>query len=201
MHKKITSTYWYRLSWRALGGRSNDSHADLHEIQQIAVFLQSVKSETKLTIFQNWGYFYCNNKELAYTLSEFTGVHHNNTIKEILVNRPRNTVQLNESEYCYRTYFRNRKVSEDKKYQISEFLKLQPEIAMSPSLTKWCNTTIRRWSSFYTERHYFIDHTDLGIILMLQIIDPTVIRKTVDITVVNNRETNNGKNKRRSSSN
>ena len=89
-------------------------------------------------------------------------------------------------------YFRDQRVSDEKKHQISKFLKSQPEIAMSPTLTKWCDGSIRRWRSFYTERHYFIDHSELGVILMLQMIDPTVIRKTVGIAVVNNRETDNG---------
>ena len=193
MKRKIASKYWQRLSWRYPGGKfSTETPDNVQQIQQVAEFLGSVKAETKLTIYQNWGYFYCNNTATAHTLSEFAGIHHNNIIKEISIDRARNTILLKKSDYCYRTYFRDQRVSDEKKHQISKFLKSQPEIAMSPTLTKWCDGSIRRWRSFYTERHYFIDHSELGVILMLQMIDPTVIRKTVGIAVVNNRETDNG---------
>jgi hypothetical protein len=199
MKIKIIDTFRKRECWRVAWGRTGQSNDSIQQLQQVAEFLRSAKSCSKLTIFQDQGYFYCNDTALAYTLSKFTGVTHLGKIKEILVNRPRDTIQLTESDHSHRTYFREQKISGEKKLRILEFLKLQPGIAMSPALKQWFRNSVGWWS-FRIQRHHFIDHNNCGSMLMLQIISPRLIRKTVGITVVNNRETNNGKDKRRSAS-
>jgi hypothetical protein len=62
----------------------------------------------------------------------------------------------------------------------------QQSIRLSPSLKNWCTQTPVYHMQWYTERFYFIDHNDSGPLIMLQLIDHGLVRKTMSIMVVNN---------------
>ena len=61
-------------------------------------------------------------------------------------------------------------------------LKNQPDIKIGRGLNHWLKYKISDWS----RRHYYFDHNDPKIELMLQLICPGIIRTTMPIIEVNN---------------
>jgi len=69
-------------------------------------------------------------------------------------------------------------VTEPQKRSISNLLKKQEGIRLSPGLKDWTlHTNWRGW----TESYYFVDHTDTGWMTMLSLVYPGLIKNTIQI--------------------
>lgn len=87
------------------------------------------------------------------------------------------TLILKNPRYQYRTYLREIRLEPHVADSLQRFLKNQQSVRLSPSLQWWIDQGYYRALSYY-----FIDHDDPGVLTMLSMIDPRLIRKTVEIT-------------------
>jgi len=143
--------------------------------------LWPVRDQVKIIFSGDWGYIYSNDKDLLIQINNLhyvTGYY----IKEAVISKPKNTVVLKSSAYRFRSYFAYKKYDEDKKARILDYLKNQPDIKIGKGLKHWLKYKISDWS----RRHYYFDHNDPKIELMLQLMFPDIIRITMPIIEVNN---------------
>jgi hypothetical protein len=143
--------------------------------------LWPVRNQVKIMFSGDWGYIYSNDRDLLIKIDELpyvTGYY----IKEAVVSRTKNTVVLKSSAYQFRSYFAYKKYDEDKKARIQDYLKNQPDVKIGRGLNHWLKYKISDWS----RRHYYFDHNDPKIELMLQLMFPDIIRTTMPIIEVNN---------------
>lgn len=143
--------------------------------------LWPIRKQIKIMFSGDWGYIYSNDKDHLVQINNLhyvTGYY----IKEAVVSRTKDTVALKSSAYRFRSYFAYKKYDEDKKARILDYLKNQPDVKISRGLKHWLKYKISDWS----RRHYYFDHNDAKIELMLRLIFPDLVRITMPIIEVNN---------------
>lgn len=97
--------------------------------------------------------------------------------KEVCIDRPRDTVKLRNPKHKYRSYFARARISEQEKTAIAQFLNNNlSTLRLSPCLNAWLRRPFK-----FTEPYYFIDHDDDAWIVMLSLIRPGLIKKTIGI--------------------
>lgn len=128
---------------------------------------------------------YTNRRRLADRLVRLgnDGVHMH-LVRQAVLTRPAGVVQLRESKYAYRTYFRERKYTKDQRDMLANFLhSRQDTLRVSPALDEWVNGTfvgyIRNLS--YSRSYYFVDHDHPNEGTMLSLVLPGIVRKTMPI--------------------
>ena len=130
----------------------------------------------KLTVTRNNGYLYTNSLDaietvsnLEYTLSQ--------EIRQVDL-APAGTMKLKNPQYAYRTYFKNQRLRQEDKERLAEFLKTQAEVRTGPGF----NDFLENWTNYcYVQQNHFVDHNDLGVITMLQLVCPIKIKKTLEL--------------------
>ena len=128
---------------------------------------------------------YTNRRQLADRLVRLgnDGVHMH-LVRQAVLTRPANVVQLQESKYAYRTYLRERKYTKDQRDMLANFLHSRRDtLRVSPALDEWANSTfvgyIRNLS--YSRSYYFVDHDHPNEGTMLSLVLPGIVRKTMPI--------------------
>jgi hypothetical protein len=128
---------------------------------------------------------YTNRRRLADRLVRLgnDGVHMH-LVRQAVLTRPANVVQLQESKYAYRTYLRERKYTKDQKDMLANFLHSRRDtLRVSPALDEWTNGTfvgyVRNLS--YSRSYYFVDHDHPNEGTMLSLVLPGIVRKTMPI--------------------
>jgi len=153
----------------------------LDDLIDLLGHLWPVRNQVKIMFSGDWGYIYSNDRDLLIKIDNLlyvTGYY----IKEAVVSRTKNTIELKSSAYRFRSYFAYKKYDEDKKARIQDYLKNQPDVKIGRGLNQWLKYKISDWS----RRHYYFDHNDPKIELMLQLMFPDIIRITMPIIEVNN---------------
>ncbi len=167
----------------------------------LAGFLKTHEKSIKLVISSNVGYLYTNQFELIEHLivAVPTLTYRSPMVQQARVDVPAGCISLQNSQYQYRSYFNGRRLLPEKRQQLSQFLLIQSDVRLSPSLSEWCNGKSRRSLGVYRrpdwiDRHFFLDHNNTNVLLMMSLIESNIIRKTLNIVVVNNWGDNHGKN-------
>ena len=144
-------------------------------------FLWPVRDKIKVMFSGDWGYIYSNDKDLLIKIDNLNYVQ-GYYIKEAVVSKPKNTVVLKSSPYRFRSYFAYKVYNMAEKARIQSYLENQPDVKISWGLARWLKYTPPGWS----RRHYYFDHNDTKIELMLRLIFPDLLRTTMPIIEVNN---------------
>jgi hypothetical protein len=105
-------------------------------------------------------------------------------VRQVMLTKPANVVQLRESKYAYRTYLRERKYSKDQREMLANFLNSrQDTLRVSPALSDWANSKflgyVRNLS--YSRSYYFVDHDHPNEGTMISLVMPGIVRKTMPI--------------------
>jgi hypothetical protein len=90
--------------------------------------------------------------------------------------RPKNTIQLKNPKYQYRSYFKMVKLTDEQKQYLTNFLLNQPTVRISPALNDWMNIKFHR-----TQDYFFVDHNEMSWLTMLALVHSGLIRKTMQI--------------------
>jgi len=143
--------------------------------------LWPIRNQVKIMFSGDWGYIYSNDRDLLIKIDNLNYVQ-GYYIKEAVVSKPKNTVVLKSSPYCFRSYFAYKVYNMAEKARIQSYLENQPDIKISRGLARWLKYTPPGWS----RRHYYFDHNDTKIELMLRLIFPDLLRTTMPIIEVNN---------------
>jgi hypothetical protein len=127
---------------------------------------------------------YTNRRKLADRLIDLgnDGVHLR-LVREAVISKPAGVIQLQESKYAYRTYFRERKYTRDQRDMLKNFLDSRRDtLRVSPALNDWINGNVGYILNLnYSRSHYFVDHDHPNEGTMLSLVMPGIVRKTMPI--------------------
>lgn len=189
-HEEIDNIIERRIAWREVsiqrwnnGGKNTimsrrwkditgDTLQNLHDLCDI---LLNTSSEHKLVTSASDAWVYTNDLEFIKQLSGLK-ILGNKKYREAVIDRPRNTISLKNPKHQHRSYFAAVKLSLEEKTQLHNFLNNQTEIRCSPGLAMWFDLTFHR-----TQDYFFVDHNGENWLLMLALVRPGLIRKTVDL--------------------
>lgn len=192
---RSTTAEQHRLAqdYRAgfLAGASATDRKKVFRYNKLLNFFTQNRETSKLVLGYNCAYFYTSELSHVNQLLAHDGVFFLQLLKTD-IDRPRDTVVLQQSDYTNRTYFRSCLLDDQQKHQVRNFLVSQQNIRLCPSLRDWVdgNYLSLFWGN-HIRRYYFVDHNEQGCILMLSMIAPHMVRKTVKIKKVNEIEVNN----------
>ena len=105
-------------------------------------------------------------------------------VRQAAITRPANVVQLRESQYGYRTYFRERRINLEQRNMLANFLNSrQDTLRVSTALDNWVNGKFIGYvrNRSYSRAHYFVDHDHPNEGTMLSLVLPRIVRKTMPI--------------------
>ena len=104
-------------------------------------------------------------------------------VRESVISKPAGVIQLQESRYAYRTYFRERKYTRDQRDMLKNFLdSRQDTLRVSPALSDWINGNVGYILNLnYSRSHFFVDHDHPNEGTMLSLVMPGIVRKTMPI--------------------
>jgi hypothetical protein len=141
-------------------------------------FLNTVSVPYKRVVYSDWQYFYSNHCGFFADLEQMSGVH-NVTYSKAAAILPPNTVVLQQSDYQWRSYFRERWYTTQETQTLRDFL------LSRPSQFKITDLQRRRMGHkhFYISRSLFVDHHDQRDAFLLNMVLPGCMRKTMPIVV------------------
>lgn len=148
---------------------------DVDNLHQLCDFFQADQRDRKISISGDTMYVYTTDTDLIRDICNLKIIK-NISETQVLLHGTPGTVRLKNPKYQYRSYMRSIALKEPVADNIKNFLKVQEEIGLSPSLKHWLTD---RWK--FILDYYFIDHNEHSTINMLRLIDPRLIRKTVPI--------------------
>jgi hypothetical protein len=188
-HASIDSMMNKRQMWRQAAqqrrinnkqtiGRSRpditeDTVKNLHLVAQA---LLTTTADFKLVVSVNRAWVYANDHELYDQLDDIPVLQHR-TYTQARINRPRDSIRLQRSNYKFRTYFRFVKLTTAEKNTLSAFLISQQSHAkLSPSLKLWLQNPFNR-----VQDYFFVDYSTSSWLTMLNLVRPGLVRKTLHI--------------------
>jgi hypothetical protein len=143
---------------------------------QLSDLINSVTVEFKRIVFTEWQNFYTNDPEFFSQLAAVPGVRYI-TYHEAVVNQPRDTVVLEHSDYQWRSYFHERWYSQDQMNILSNFITSRPQQFF---ITKNWRNRLSNCHCWIT-RMFFVDHYDPQDVMLLNMVLPGCVRKTMPI--------------------
>ena len=182
--KEITKRFHQRYQWSyPYCDREKQiviDHEKLELLYKLAELLNTHRTEIKLVVSGSYGYVYTNNVPLLLSvISNFP--QHVRHLRHACIVRPKNTVSLRNSPHQYRTYFREKSINQAEKQQLLTFLQNQTEWRVSKALLKH----LTKFSPMVMSRSYFVDHNIESEVLMLNLITPGILQKTMPVVEVN----------------
>jgi hypothetical protein len=105
-------------------------------------------------------------------------------VRQAVITKPADVVQLRESKYAYRTYFKERKYTQEQRLMLANFLNARKD-TLHPcgSLMSWLTGQFPGYvlNLNYSRAHYFVDHDHPNEGTMLSLVMPGIVRKTMPI--------------------
>lgn len=177
-HDMIDQIIMIRKGFRKYNGESSDVITD-QQIQDLHVmcdFLQQAKQPYRLVVSRNRAWLYANCWQFLRTVATCPGTTHV-VYSEVKIDRPRDTVVLKTARHARRDYFREQTMTADDQQRLINFFQNQQHhVRLSPSLAKWLQWPHRRIYSYF-----FVDYDHHSWPVMLNLIHPGIIRKTVQL--------------------
>jgi hypothetical protein len=174
--RSISQTLYSRPLVTQLSNQSNViTETTVKNLHILADVLLTTTEKFKLVVSAFTGYVYTNNTALIKKIAKLPGIKHAEYSRSV-VGRPKNTIQLKDPKYQWRSYFKLSKLSTEQKTQLQNFLINQPDIRLSPGLKQWIMTKFTR-----TQDYFFIDYNEQLWLTMLALVQPGLIRKTLEI--------------------
>ena len=174
--RSISQTMTNRPQITQLSNQSNKiTDATVENLHMLANVLLTTPAAFKLVVSAFTGYVYTNDLILIDQVAKLPGVLYTEYSRAV-VGRPRNTIQLRNPKYQWRSYFKVGKLTAEQKAHLKNFLANQPDIRISPALKQWINFKYTR-----TQDYFFIDYNESVWLTMLGLVQPGLIRKTLEI--------------------
>jgi hypothetical protein len=146
---------------------------DLHDLAEL---LLTTTADYKLVVSVNQGHVYTNDLNLIDQLNQLDFLA-NKYYSHAQVDRPENTIRLKNSRHQYRSYFKIIKLTAVQKDHLMDFLYNQQDyVRVSPALQRWIDQPFNR-----TQDYFFVDYNSSSWLTMLALVNPGLIRKTMQI--------------------
>jgi hypothetical protein len=157
--------------WRPITDKTSE---DLHDFAEILI---STSVEYKLVTSINNGWVYTNNVSLIKKLKNLDYLT-DKDYTEAVVSRPKNTVKLKTPKHTHRSYLKSIKLSSQQKQNLINFFANQAEhVRVAPAFNKWLVES----PYLRTQDYFFIDHIGESWLVLINLIYPGLIRKTMEI--------------------
>ena len=157
-------------------------YADLGEV---AMLLRADKDAHKSIIYGSWVYVYTNDLTLVKDLAALSYVTRTAKYNQCVVDRAKGVVVLEKTQHQYRTYLRGKYFDDVERDRFIQFFANRPDyFRITPSLQSRLigdRGRVFNFRHFYTNDWNFIDHHDINDALMLNLVLPGIVRKTVPI--------------------
>jgi len=179
-HKKLDEA----IKWRSSSKFWQNQYTD-EVIKSLHNTLDVIKAEPqplKLTFSGNCCNLYTNDVsaiERINTLSQASIRY----VKQAVPDDPKDVVMLQQSDFSFRSYLRGQWMNEQQIHNLNEFFKTQKEhIKPCNALRLFLYTDPKvRFKSTWLASHYFVEYNDPGYTMMLSLIIPSSVRKTLPI--------------------
>jgi hypothetical protein len=172
--KHRAHTHAWISPWRKSGPITQEVVDSLYTLCDI---LTNTRCQYKLIVEYSCIRVYTSDVEFVKELAHAEVKKRWEGFKEACVDRPRDTVKLQNPKHKYRSYFVRARINDQEKTAIVQFLKNnQSTLRLSPCLNDWLRQPFK-----FTEPYYFVDHDDDAWIVMLSLIRPGLIKKTISI--------------------
>jgi len=173
----VASVHYYNsgIATRAWGNPISD--VQLENLLTISQLLKTSSEPHKFISCYNWAYIYTNDVALLETISQSQAAT-DATYSQAVVDFSSDVVFLKQSNYQYRTYFKSRLVSTEAGTRVKKFLLDRTDCYRFTSGLKYM---LQQHRQMYFRDYYFVDHNDPGDILMLAMVCPGIVRKTMPI--------------------
>lgn len=160
-----------------LGRRRKEITSDTVEnLHSLAELLLTTTTDFKLVVSVNQGHVYTNDLTLIDQLDRLDFLT-NKYYSQAQIDRPKNTVRLKTPRHQYRSYFKITKLTALQKDQLMDFLHNQKDfVRVSPALQRWIDQPFNR-----TQDYFFVDYNTSSWLTMLALVNPGLIRKTMQI--------------------
>lgn len=149
-------------------------------IHSIADFITGISSPYKLIIENKTMRIYSSDLNIIQAI-EYIPFVQRRRYSQVIIDRQKNTIKLKKPKHCYRSYFRETRVTPEEKEVIRQFLKTQPDVRVGEGLKLWLDESPSAYISRYTRDYFFVDYKHASWLTMLALVRPGLIRKTVDI--------------------
>jgi hypothetical protein len=133
--------------------------------------------EHKIVLFHNHVYIYTNSQPDLEKLADLQYISHCYPTQAV-INRPRDTILLTDPKYQYRTFLKERFLTPENMNNLSKFLLNRRDCFR---VTDDLRRRLQEQNGLYTMSHYFVDHNDMKDLVMLQIVCPGIVRKTLTL--------------------
>jgi hypothetical protein len=164
----------YRAGADALYPADSDTHANLHNMCDL---LRALPASCKIMIQYDQVFLYTN---VIGTLKHMSQVYYIDQIMtgEAVTVYPRDTVMLVNPVHQYRTFLKSRWWDLDTSARVKKFLLGRQDLFRIP---KSFREKLERPGRLATRDHHFVDHDDPDLLLMLSLVCPGIINKTLPI--------------------
>ena len=152
----------------------------LDRVMTVFKILRQNRDDIKATVSLDMMYVYCNDLAIIDALAASPGVNIN-YVREVDIDRPRDVLLLNQPTHSHRSYFREKWLPPDQSTMLRNWLLGQHHIRLGPSLGKWVHRYNQDNKGHYIPPNWFIDHDNRGELLMLEMVSPRLVRKTLEI--------------------
>jgi len=151
-----------------------DEHVlDLHTL---CTFLLQATEPFRLVLSGDRAWVYANSVEFLKTIAQSPGAIRSRYIRAV-IDRPVDTIVLKNPQHAQRSYFKEQAVNPIQKEQLIAFFNNHRDnVRLSPSLVKWLKWPTRRIYSYF-----FVDYDHDSWSLMISLVHPGLIRKTVQL--------------------
>jgi hypothetical protein len=152
------------------------TESTIKNLHDVADTLLESNIDFKLVTSVETAWVYTNDRSLLTQIDNLNFLKWK-TYTKAIVDRPRNTIKLKRLRHNHRGYFKTTKLTAMEKDQLINFFKNQQgHLRCSPALTAWLSQPYHR-----TQDYFFIDYDKESWLVMLALIHPGLIRKTVDL--------------------
>ena len=155
-----------------------ETTADELACLKLAAELRSAASPVKRVCYWESQAIYSNDRAWLERLAKFPGMY-NQLISTAVVSRPHNQIQLKQSAWAWRSYFREQRLSQLEIARLHDFFHSRGNYFR---LTDSFQHHLAR-PRFYMQRWQFVDHHTEADVTMLTMFMPGLVRKTIPITV------------------
>lgn len=151
---------------------------DISNLHFMCDFFQQHDKDHKIMISGNWIYVYTNNINLLNDIEslDFLDTKRMLRTRVKLIGSPGTIIQKNP-KYQKRSFFRSIVISLSQQQSMKNFLMNLESARISPAL----EYALGRDMMVRTLDYFFIDHDDDSVLIMLSLIVPNIIRKTLPI--------------------
>ena len=152
---------------------TEETVTNLHDLTDI---LLRSRVDFKLVTSMSTAWIYTNDMTLLNKINDIDFLMWK-TYGQVKIDRPKNTIRLKNPRHLHRGYFKNLKLTDQEKTQLTNFFVNQGnDIRVSPALLSWTKQKFHR-----TQDYFFIDYNEESWLTMLSLVRPGLIRKTVEL--------------------